>query len=342
MTEAIDQIVARLWPGRTVRVEQLLGGSRTPTTWSTSATSKSWCVCPVRYSGCSASTGDTRRQRTTSRLPSASLPRSFLSSEDGELAGDAFSPRSSDTASRTRSRTDARHCRFDVAAPSPRRIDRRCLRPVHDRSHLSRDGERSRGRRALRLRCRHQVLDAISAVRPFRASAFCHNDYLNGNFIFDGEVRIVDWEYAGMGDPFFDLANLSVNHGFDAAADEAILGDYFGRCTEQLSATLSLMKLVSEMREAMWGVVQLAVSTLDFDYAAYCRERSDHFFALLAEMAFDDARPSCVGRSTIRGLTEAARRSAHEGGESLPRCRLQPAARLAGQTDSPRRCDSPP
>jgi hypothetical protein len=46
------------------------------------------------------------------------------------------------------------------------------------------------------------------------------------------------------------------------------------------------MKLVSEMREAMWGVVQLAVSTLDFDYAAYCRERSDHFFALLAEMEF--------------------------------------------------------
>ena len=91
-----------------------------------------------------------------------------------------------------------------------------------------------------------------------------------------------------MGDPFFDLANLSVNHAFDAAADEAFLGDYFGRCTEQLSALLSLMKLVSEMREAMWGVVQLAVSTLDFDYAAYCRERSDHFFALLAEMAFDD------------------------------------------------------
>ena len=57
-------------------------------------------------------------------------------------------------------------------------------------------------------------------------------------------------------------------------------------CTEQLRATLSLMKLVSEMREAMWGVVQLAVSTLDFDYAAYCRERSEHFFALLAEMEF--------------------------------------------------------
>ena len=29
-------------------------------------------------------------------------------------------------------------------------------------------------------------------------------------------IRIVDWEYAGMGDPFFDLGNFSVNHEPDA------------------------------------------------------------------------------------------------------------------------------
>src|SRR5215217_5117166 len=41
----------------------------------------------------------------------------------------------------------------------------------------------------------------------------CHNDLLNANFIDDGaRIRIVDWEYAGMGDPFFDLGNFSVNH----------------------------------------------------------------------------------------------------------------------------------
>src|SRR5262249_36787559 len=41
----------------------------------------------------------------------------------------------------------------------------------------------------------------------------CHNDLLNANFILEGErLWIVDWEYAGMGDVFFDLANFSVNH----------------------------------------------------------------------------------------------------------------------------------
>ncbi len=45
----------------------------------------------------------------------------------------------------------------------------------------------------------------------------CHNDLLNANFIDDGSrIRIVDWEYAGMGDVFFDLANFSINHELDA------------------------------------------------------------------------------------------------------------------------------
>ena len=44
----------------------------------------------------------------------------------------------------------------------------------------------------------------------------CHNDLLNANFIDDGtRIRIVDWEYAGMGDPFFDLGNFSINHDLD-------------------------------------------------------------------------------------------------------------------------------
>ena len=39
---------------------------------------------------------------------------------------------------------------------------------------------------------------------------------------------IVDWEYAGMGDRYFDLANFAVNNELDEADEEALLGDYFG------------------------------------------------------------------------------------------------------------------
>ena len=55
----------------------------------------------------------------------------------------------------------------------------------------------------------------------------CHNDLLNANFIDDGDrLRIVDWEYAGMGDPFFDLGNFSVNHGLSLDEDLVLLAAY--------------------------------------------------------------------------------------------------------------------
>src|SRR5215212_10244729 len=58
----------------------------------------------------------------------------------------------------------------------------------------------------------------------------CHNDLLNANFIDDGRrIRIVDWEYAGMGDPFFDLANFAINHELSAEEGRVLLEAYFGR-----------------------------------------------------------------------------------------------------------------
>jgi thiamine kinase-like enzyme len=132
------------------------------------------------------------------------------------------------------------------------------------------------------------VLDRIAVARVFTPTSFCHNDLLNGNFLFDGEIRILDWEYAGMGDPFFDLANFSVNHELPPAADERLLTHYFGHCDTNLMAVLSLMKVVSELRETMWGVVQMAVSTLDVDFVAYAQERASRFQSLVEAMDFEE------------------------------------------------------
>ena len=125
------------------------------------------------------------------------------------------------------------------------------------------------------------LMDRIAGALPFAPAVLGHNDLLNANFLYDGEVRILDWEYAGMTDPFFDLANLSVNHGFTPERDEALLVHYFGRCDEGLEAELALMKMVSELREAMWGVVQTAVSDLDVDFASHAARRARRFEALV-------------------------------------------------------------
>jgi thiamine kinase-like enzyme len=113
----------------------------------------------------------------------------------------------------------------------------------------------------------------------------CHNDLLNANFLQDDDhVWIVDYEYAGMGDPFFDLGNLSINNGLEPDAIETLLRLYFGSVRDVHRARLNLMQLMSDFREAMWGVVQQSISELDVDYVAYART---HFDRLLTN-AHDD------------------------------------------------------
>jgi thiamine kinase-like enzyme len=104
----------------------------------------------------------------------------------------------------------------------------------------------------------------------------CHNDLLNANFLRDDDhVWIVDYEYAGMGDPFFDLGNLSINNGLAPEAIETLLRLYFGSVRDVHRARLNLMQLMSDFREAMWGVVQQSISELDIDYVAYARTHFD-------------------------------------------------------------------
>lgn len=106
----------------------------------------------------------------------------------------------------------------------------------------------------------------------------CHNDLLNGNFIDDGtRIRILDWEYAGMGDIFFDLGNFAVQHEFNDEQDEILLTAYFGAPTDSQRAHQKLMKIMSDLREAMWSLVQMGVSKLDFDYEGYGRKYFERF-----------------------------------------------------------------
>ncbi len=98
----------------------------------------------------------------------------------------------------------------------------------------------------------------------------CHNDLLAANFLLsvDG-VRLVDWEYAGMNDRYFDLGNFAVNNELDLDGDVTLVEAYFGAVTGRRLARLRLMRVISDLREAMWGLVQAGVSSLEVDFLAY-------------------------------------------------------------------------
>jgi thiamine kinase-like enzyme len=118
----------------------------------------------------------------------------------------------------------------------------------------------------------------------------CHNDLLNANFIDDGtRIRIVDWEYAGMGDPFFDLGNFSINHDLPPDADAEVLRAYEGGVRPDRIARLTLMRTMSDFREAMWGVLQQGISTLDVDFVAYAGEHFDRLIRNATAPSFERA-----------------------------------------------------
>ena len=114
-------------------------------------------------------------------------------------------------------------------------------------------------------------------VGPEHEPVPCHNDLLPANFIRSPQgVRIVDWEYAGCGDRYFDLGNFAVNNELDETQEAELLAAYFeSPASDRRLASLRLMRFMSDFREAMWGAVQTTISDLDFDFADYCAKHFD-------------------------------------------------------------------
>jgi thiamine kinase-like enzyme len=124
----------------------------------------------------------------------------------------------------------------------------------------------------------------------------CHNDLLNANFIDDGtRIRIVDWEYAGMGDPFFDLGNVSINHELTPDEDVELVTAYDGELRLARLARLTLMRTVSDFREAMWGVLQQGISSLDVDFVAYAGEHFERLLRGAGQASFEVAIREVTG-----------------------------------------------
>lgn len=134
-----------------------------------------------------------------------------------------------------------------------------------------------------------KIATAIEHAVPLLSPVLCHNDLLNANFIDDGRlIRIVDWEYAAMGDPIFDLGNFAVNNGLNDEERTFLLEAYAGQARIAVVAHLALMTIMSDFREAMWGTLQQGISDLDFDFANYARQHFDRLLSSASDARFED------------------------------------------------------
>jgi thiamine kinase-like enzyme len=126
----------------------------------------------------------------------------------------------------------------------------------------------------------HEVWRKARAVRrALEASPAplvpCHNDPWPGNLIdAEGRVHLIDWEYSGMNDPLWDLADLSVEAGFGCEQDRAMMEAYRGdAASSALYSRLEVYKAMSDLHWSVWGFVQHAKGNPAEDFWGYGLER---------------------------------------------------------------------
>jgi thiamine kinase-like enzyme len=135
-----------------------------------------------------------------------------------------------------------------------------------------------------------QLARRVEAARGPAAERPCHNDLIVQNVIDDGtRLRIVDWEYAGMGDVFFDLACLATHAGLDADMRAALLEAYAGTVRDADVRALELMRFMAEFREAMWALALAALGGPVHELAAHALRHFERLERIAEEPAFRDA-----------------------------------------------------
>lgn len=126
----------------------------------------------------------------------------------------------------------------------------------------------------------HDVVAEAETVRAALAACqvvpvACHCDPLCENFLDKGAAMwIVDWEYAGMNDPMWDLGDLSVEGGFTDAQDAEMLNAYFGREPAAVDhGRMVIFKAMCDLLWTLWGLIQLANENPAEDFRAYAETR---------------------------------------------------------------------
>jgi thiamine kinase-like enzyme len=128
---------------------------------------------------------------------------------------------------------------------------------------------------------------AALAANPARLAP-CHNDPLAENFLDTGErMVLVDWEYAGMNDPMWDLGDLSVEAEFGPAQEEALLRAYFGGAVPPAEAgRMVISKGLCDLVWTVWGLIQVMNDNPVDDFWAYALNRFERCRRLMASAEF--------------------------------------------------------
>ena len=123
------------------------------------------------------------------------------------------------------------------------------------------------------------ILGSISdrAGIPHSQYLPCHNDLLADNFIasedrdrYPEPVYLIDWEYAGMSTPYYEIADMFQEILVPRAAEDKILRIYWeDRNMDEHVLKTDMFKPFPDIYWFLWSLVKLNISNIEFDYYNY-------------------------------------------------------------------------
>jgi thiamine kinase-like enzyme len=137
-------------------------------------------------------------------------------------------------------------------------------------------------------RAAFQALAKIrSALAKDTDCAPCHLDVHTGNILYDGhQLWLVDWEYAAMSSPLFDLALYASTHNLSVEEQKNLLYFYSKQDDAKSISRLALYRMVADLYWACWGYLEDGVSELDQPYGAFARKCWDRYIQSAQHSSF--------------------------------------------------------
>ncbi len=131
----------------------------------------------------------------------------------------------------------------------------------------------------------------------------CHNDYWTNNMMADenGKIKIIDFEYASMNDPTYDLAILSTSNYLTEAMDEYMVKVYnHGEFDDMMFARTKLMEITGDIKWSYWALQQYLFSDVDFDYMEWYGTNCARPMAKWQDPRFDFWLNKLMGRPIFK------------------------------------------
>lgn len=112
-------------------------------------------------------------------------------------------------------------------------------------------------------------IEKIRSLLPATVKVPCHLDLYSRNVLDDGNhLYLVDWEYAAMGDPLFDLATIPSADFFSDEEMNQLLEAYLEKVpSEKELNQFYMMRILADVRWSLWGYLQERISPLEASFS---------------------------------------------------------------------------